>query len=65
MTRILKKDNLKLYHKITSKEDESAYVGTNYKDEPTLNTGTKKPPKSSLNNFRNQKNLTSTMNGSN
>jgi hypothetical protein len=43
MTLILKKKNLKLWsEKKISKENGSAYVGTNYKDEPTLNTGTKK-----------------------
>jgi hypothetical protein len=65
MTPTLKRKNLKLCSEITSKENESAYVGTNYKDEPTLNGETKKQPKSSLNNFRNQKILTPTTNGCN
>ncbi len=43
MTLILKKKNLKLWgEKKISKENESAYVGTNYKDEPTLDAETKK-----------------------
>jgi hypothetical protein len=65
MTLIVKKKNLKFWGKKISKENESAYVGTNYRDEPTLNAETKKLPSNNLNNFQNQKNLTSTMNGSN
>jgi len=43
MTIILKKKNLKLWgEKHISKENGSAYVGTNYKHEPTLDAETKK-----------------------
>jgi hypothetical protein len=42
MTHIVKKRNLKFWAEKISKENESAYVGTNYKDEPTLNAETKK-----------------------
>jgi len=42
MTLILKKKDLKLWSEKISKENESAYVGTSYKDEPTLDAETKK-----------------------
>ncbi len=66
MTLIVKKTNLKLWReKRISKGNESAYVGTNYKDEPTLNPETGKRPKSRFNHFLNKKNFTPTTNGSN
>jgi hypothetical protein len=42
VTLTLKKKNLKHCHELTSKENGSAYVGTNYKDEPTLDSETRK-----------------------
>jgi hypothetical protein len=64
MTLTLRKKTWMLYHQITSEEIESVFVGTNYKDEPTLNAETKKPNQNNLNKLRIKK-VTQITNGSN
>ncbi len=66
MTLILKKKNLKLWgEKKISKENELAYVGINYKDEPTQKSEKQKQSLDNQNNFRNRKKPTGIMNGFN
>ncbi len=64
MTLILKKTNLKLWgEKKISKENESAYAGINYKDEPTLKSERSKQSWNTQNNSWNRKTLIWITNG--
>ncbi len=64
MTLILKTENLKLWgEKKISKENESAYAGINYRDEPTRKSEKLKQSWDNQNNSRNRKTPTWITNG--